>query len=63
MGYPLNSPRDERYSLSESAGKKLHPQTNPPYRVLVVEDNIGIRSINAEVLQQSGYLVDTAEDA
>ena len=48
--------------VCQSAGKRLDPQTNLPYRVLVVEDNVDIRRINSEVLQQAGYLVDTAED-
>jgi DNA-binding response OmpR family regulator len=54
----------DNFSLSagESASKRLHPETNLPYRVLVVEDNIDIRRINAEVLQRAGYCVDTAED-
>jgi len=35
---------------------------NPPYRILVVDDNQDIRQLNSEVLMDSGYEVDTAED-
>ncbi len=48
--------------VCESVGKRVDPQAKLPYRVLVVEDDIDIRLIDAEVLQRSGYLVDTAED-
>ena len=34
----------------------------PPRRILVVEDEAEIRRLNAEVLKDSGYEVDTAED-
>jgi DNA-binding response OmpR family regulator len=34
----------------------------PPRRILVVEDEPDIRRLNAEVLECSGYKVDTAED-
>lgn len=37
-------------------------QSSAPYRVLVVDDDISIRRLNAEVLTQSGYEVDAAED-
>jgi DNA-binding response OmpR family regulator len=37
-------------------------QANPPRRILVVEDEPDIRRLNAEVLKNSGYHVDTAED-
>ncbi len=35
---------------------------NPPYRIFVVDDNEDIRRLNAEVLLDYGYHVDTAED-
>jgi DNA-binding response OmpR family regulator len=35
---------------------------NPPPRILVVEDNVAIRELNTQVLVQSGYQVDAAED-
>jgi DNA-binding response OmpR family regulator/acetyltransferase-like isoleucine patch superfamily enzyme len=37
-------------------------QAKPPHRVLVVEDDQILRERNAEVLLQSGYAVDIAED-
>jgi len=35
---------------------------NLPYRIFVVDDNEDIRRLNAEVLMDFGYQVDTAED-
>ena len=35
---------------------------NPPCCILLVEDDRDLLQINAEVLRQSGYQVDTAED-
>jgi DNA-binding response OmpR family regulator len=40
----------------------LQSQTNPPHRILVVEDDISVRGLDAEVLWRCGYEVDTAED-
>lgn len=37
-------------------------QTNPPHRILVVEDDEDIRRLNTEVLIRHGYQVDAAED-
>ncbi len=37
-------------------------QTNLPDHILVVEDDVFFRRLNAKVLAQSGYEVDTAED-
>jgi acetyltransferase-like isoleucine patch superfamily enzyme/CheY-like chemotaxis protein len=37
-------------------------QANPPYRILVVEDDRDLRQINATVLFHAGYTVDVAED-
>ena len=37
-------------------------RTNPTSHILVVDDDVGIRDLNAEVLICSGYLVDTADD-
>jgi len=36
--------------------------TNPPQRILVVDDDADIRRLNVEVLADSGYEVDAAED-
>jgi len=46
----------------KAASVPLQFQTNLPQRILVVEDDSGVRRLNAEVLQSSGYEVDTAED-
>jgi len=46
----------------ESASAPLQSQTNPPHRVLVVEDDTTIRRLDAEVLSRCGYVVDAAED-
>ena len=46
----------------ESASAPLQFQTNPPHRILVVEDDSSIRQLNTEVLLCSGYAVDAAED-
>jgi len=37
-------------------------QPRPPYRILVVEDDESLRQLNTEVLKQSGYAVDAADD-
>jgi DNA-binding response OmpR family regulator len=37
-------------------------QANPSNRILVVDDDISIRELSAEVLTASGYQVETAED-
>jgi DNA-binding response OmpR family regulator len=46
----------------EAASTPLQSQTNPPDHILVVEDDNFFRRLNAAVLAQSGYEVDTAED-
>jgi DNA-binding response OmpR family regulator len=37
-------------------------ETNPPQRILVVEDNYAVRRLNTGLLMDSGYKVDAAED-
>jgi DNA-binding response OmpR family regulator len=37
-------------------------ETNPPRRILVVEDNYAVRRLNTGLLIDSGYEVDAAED-
>jgi DNA-binding response OmpR family regulator len=37
-------------------------ETNPPRRILVVEDNYAVRRLNTGLLMDSGYEVDSAED-
>jgi two-component system chemotaxis response regulator CheY len=46
----------------EPASALSHPEPNPRQRILVVEDDAGIRRVNTEVLIYSGYHVDAAED-
>jgi CheY-like chemotaxis protein len=45
-----------------SANAALRCPTNPPRRILVVEDDADIRLLNTESLTESGYQVDAAED-
>src|ERR1022692_393627 len=44
----------------ESGRMPLPGQKRPPYRILVVEDDPGILSLNTEMLIRSGYHVDAA---
>ena len=44
------------------AGAPVQCRTKPPHRILIVEDEPDLRQLNAEVLESSGYNVDTAED-
>jgi DNA-binding response OmpR family regulator len=46
----------------EPARAPVQCQTSPPRRILVVDDEPDIRQLNAEVLQNFGYHVDTADD-
>jgi two-component system cell cycle response regulator CpdR len=46
---------EQAYSLFEC-------QTNPPQRILVADDDNEVRRFNVEVLMDSGYEVDAAED-
>jgi len=43
-------------------GTPLQPPTRPPHRILLVEDDLYSRELNAGVLIRSGYTVDTAND-
>jgi CheY-like chemotaxis protein len=55
--------KDKKISQTRTpAGAALECQTNPPRRILVVEDDPDIRQLNTEVLAESGYHVDAAED-
>src|SRR4029077_10352056 len=47
---------------AEPAGVPLQYPTKRPCRILVADDDRDIRRLNARVLEQSGYQVDTAED-
>jgi two-component system chemotaxis response regulator CheY len=53
---------DEVRQNVESTDAPGPGRTNPPQRILVVEDDGDIRRLNSEVLIQFGYHVDTAED-
>jgi len=46
----------------EPAGAKARSRAAPSNRILVVDDDIDLRLLSAEVLFRSGYQVDTAED-
>ena len=46
----------------EPASARVQCRTSPVRRILVVEDEPDLRRLNAEVLESSGYEVDTAED-
>ena len=46
----------------EPASARVQCRTSPARRILVVEDEPDLRRLNAEVLESSGYEVDTAED-
>jgi len=52
---PNTPPRIQTVASSRSL-------TRPTRRILVVEDDVDIRRLNTEVLIQSGYHVDAAED-
>jgi two-component system OmpR family response regulator len=46
----------------EPDGVPLQREPSPPHRILVVEDDDEIRRLSAELLVDSGYHVDAAED-
>jgi CheY-like chemotaxis protein len=56
----MRRPNDLRTSTSAVA--VLDPPSCPLHRILVVDDDRRMRQLNSEVLLQSGYLVDTAEN-
>lgn len=47
---------------SDSPSEPLQFHASPPLRILVVEDDLTILHLNAHILQNSGYLVDSAGD-
>lgn len=54
---------DNRTShAGEPASAQARCGTNPPHRILVVDDDGDLRRLSAEVLISSGYQVDAAED-
>src|SRR5581483_3743708 len=46
----------------EPASVQAQYETKPPYRILVVDDDLDVRQLSADVLMSSGYEVDAAED-
>jgi two-component system OmpR family response regulator len=46
----------------EPSAASAQGQSNPVHRILLVDDDRDIRSLNADVLKSSGYVVDTAEN-
>jgi two-component system alkaline phosphatase synthesis response regulator PhoP len=53
---------DQILAACESASASPQSSTNPPCRILVVDDDIAIRQLNTRVLLHAGYEVDAAED-
>jgi DNA-binding response OmpR family regulator len=47
---------------AEPARVPVQCRTKPPHRILIVENEPDLRRLNAEVLESSGYQVDTAKD-
>ena len=62
----MSSPSDETTPLDAAGGKDTpalaSSQSQPPRRILLVEDDTGTRRLYSEALTGSGYQVDTAED-
>jgi len=55
--------KDDKIGLAgESARASRQRRTNPPHRILVVDDDFSIRQWSTVVLVRSGYHVDVAED-
>jgi DNA-binding response OmpR family regulator len=52
----------ETSHTGEPRSTALQFQTNPPDHILVVEDDIFFRRLNTQVLERSGYEVDSAAD-
>jgi DNA-binding response OmpR family regulator len=50
------------FPARDSGSTPLQAQTYPPHRILVVDDDSGVRELSAQVLVRSGYHVDAAED-
>jgi DNA-binding response OmpR family regulator len=54
--------KDDGTSQGEPAKTEIRHDTNPLHRILVVDDDIGIRQLSARLLAQFGFQVDVAED-
>src|ERR1019366_2564581 len=46
----------------ESSGAPAEIRPKPPRRILLVDDELEVLNLNADVLLRAGYLVDTAEN-
>ena len=53
---------DRVLQTGESTGAQALCQAIPSNRILVVDDDLDLRMLSADVLVRSGYQVDTAED-
>ncbi len=53
---------NQNLSAGEATSARQESQTNPPPRILVVDDDADVRRLNAEALSLCGYEVDAAED-
>ena len=61
--YDLSSMKENRTpQAGESARAPTHGQANLSNRILVVDDDISIRKLSAQVLTAFGFQVETAED-
>ena len=49
-------------SVAKASSAPTRRQTNPPNRILVVDDDVDLRKLNTQVLVLSGYQVNAAED-
>ena len=49
-------------SAAKTTGAAEQDPPNPTAHILVVEDDVYVRQLHTEVLERSGYRVDTAED-
>jgi len=58
--YPMNN-YGESYTAA-STETQPQRQTNPPYRILVVDDDVDIRDICVQVLTACGYQADAVAD-
>jgi len=53
---------NQTQSVREFTASLSQFQPHAPYRILVVDDDESLRQLNSEVLKQSGYEVDVADD-
>jgi len=53
---------NQNLQIGKPASVANQRQTNPPKRILVVDDDSEVRQLSAEVLVRSGYHVDAVED-